>query len=470
MVAGIGLTVLLGTLAAMILRSQEQSRAHLQSNFRLRASTSATLIGTYLTQQAQREKATGERFLSDPAVSQARFETVASAFGSHAAVLLDATGAVLDVVPYERSLIGRRIANGYAHLRAAETGTVAISNVVPSAAQHEAVTAIAVPVQTPIVGRRVFSAAYGVDGGELQAFVEHVSTTPGHKVVLIDGAGQILAASPATTATTVGRADPALARAMSHGQTGAVPGSSVPSTFAETSVPGTPWRLAVMAPDRSLFASIGGLTRLVPWLIFALVSLLGGLLLALFARSLADRTRLSLLSAELEAVARTDPLTGLLNRRGFDEHVTRVAAHARRHGQPMSFLMIDLDRFKQVNDHHGHDAGDRVLCALADCLRDVLRAEDVYARLGGDEFVVAMTATDEGAAVIASQRLRRAASAVDLGDIGLERGIAMSIGFATGIHTTIDDLLRAADVELYRVKNARPPTDRSAAGAASQLT
>jgi diguanylate cyclase (GGDEF)-like protein len=316
------------------------------------------------------------------------------------------------------------------------------------------VTAIAVPFQTALFGRRVFSVGYGIDGGELKAFVAHTSTTPSHRVMLIDADGDILAASPRVHGGTLGAADGPLARAMARGSFGKVPGASQPSMFVSAPVPGTPWKIAIEVPERELFASIGGAARVTPWMIFAFVTLLGLLLLALFARSLRDRARLAALSLELEGIARTDPLTGLLNRRGFDEHATPAFARARRRREPVSILMIDLDRFKEVNDQHGHEAGDRVLGALADCLREALRAEDIVARLGGDEFVVAMFDTDERAARTAAERVLARTATVDLRDLGLEQGIPMSVGRASGVHVSPETLIREADLELYRVKDA----------------
>jgi diguanylate cyclase (GGDEF)-like protein len=453
--AAVSLVVVLGTLAVVISSSQQQSHERLEASFKLRGTTTATLIATFLSQQAQREKHTAERFLSAAHISEGSVELVASAFGSHAAVVLDGDGAVLGVVPADRALLGHRIASRYAHLQLAESGETAVSNVVPSAATGEAVTAIAVPFQTILFGRRVFSAAYAVKGDELSPFVSHTSTTPGHRVLLVDGVGNVLAASPRAAGATLAAADPPLARVLSTGrQSGGVPGARVASQFVAASVPGTAWRLLIEVPNRDLFASVGGSAQVVPWLIFALVTLLAVVLLGLFVRSLRDRTRLARLSGELESIARTDPLTRLLNRRGFDEHAAPAFALARRREEPISVLMIDLDRFKEVNDNFGHEAGDRVLCALADCMRSVLRTEDVLARLGGDEFVVLMTCAGERAARSAAERLADCAGEVDLSALGLERGIPMSIGTATGTHVTIDALIRQADAELYRIKSA----------------
>lgn len=92
--------------------------------------------------------------------------------------------------------------------------------------------------------------------------------------------------------------------------------------------------------------------------------------------------------AELEAHADRDPLTGLLNRRGFERELLRASAHVRRYGGRLVLVYLDLDGFKPVNDTHGHAAGDAVLQAVAAVLQGHVRASDLVARLGGDEFAV----------------------------------------------------------------------------------
>jgi diguanylate cyclase (GGDEF)-like protein len=193
-------------------------------------------------------------------------------------------------------------------------------------------------------------------------------------------------------------------------------------------------------------------TELVAWLVFALVTVLGVLLVSLYARSLADRSRLAGLSQTMAQTARTDSLTGLHNRRGLTEHLMRATAHARRRTEPVSVLLIDLDRFKHTNERLGHEAGDELLCAVADCMRDVLRSDDVYGRWGADEFLVALPGTNARQARFVAERLRTSAGEVQLSDIGLPDGVPMSIGVATAVHTHPEELLRAADVALYRAK------------------
>lgn len=301
----------------------------------------------------------------------------------------------------------------------------------------------------------MFSAAYDANNSALGRFVQGTVPSEPHEVLLVDGTGRVIAASPATGATTLAQADPALARAAVHASHGSVAGARTPTTFAETPVPGTFWKLLIAVPNSRMYASIAGWTQWIPWLVLVLVSILGTLLVALFARSLADRARLTSLSTRLEQIARTDALTGLLNRRALNEHLTRAAAHARRRDEPLSLMMIDLDRFKETNDEFGHKAGDQVLCAFAGCLRDALRADDIYGRWGGDEFLVALSATDSESAQAAAARLRHCAQTLDLGEIGLPDGIPFSIGIATSTETTPAELVREADGVLYEAKANR---------------
>jgi diguanylate cyclase (GGDEF)-like protein len=449
------LVLLLGVMASAIALSQNESKKRLISTFGLRAQSSATFISTFLVQQAAHERRVAGEMLSGARVPNDRFRVVVDAFGSSAAVLLDSSGRLLDVFPSAPQLLGRQLADRYAHLSAAERGRVAVSNVVPSAVRGQPVTAIAVPFPTP-QGRRVFSAAYGVAGSALGAFVNHTVPYREHQVFLLDGDDRVLAASPATTATTLSQAAPRLARAFSSGaKQGNVGGAPVPTTFTTAPVAGTTWRLLLAVPNSRLYASIGGWASRVPWIVFALVGVFGISLVALFARTLLDHARLAALSATLEETARTDPLTELHNRRALAEGLHRAALHARRSEEPFSVLMIDLDHFKEINDRFGHDAGDHVLCALADCIRSTCRGNDIYGRWGGDEFLVALSGCDEQKAELVAQRLRTAAGRVDLNDLGMEGGVPLSIGSATGIYVTPDDLISQADAALYRVKSVR---------------
>src|SRR5690606_11250214 len=107
-----------------------------------------------------------------------------------------------------------------------------------------------------------------------------------------------------------------------------------------------------------------------------------------------------------QALARTDALTGIMNRLAFHESAEQLLRLARRQQQPLSLAYLDVDNFKAVNDRHGHDSGDAVLRTIAQGLRDGMRSTDLVARLGGDEFAVLLPDTDAAAAALAVHKAR----------------------------------------------------------------
>src|SRR5438067_8677670 len=123
-------------------------------------------------------------------------------------------------------------------------------------------------------------------------------------------------------------------------------------------------------------------------------------------RCLNRTSRLTRETQDLAVLSRTDPLTGLYNRRHVEEHLAAAASAARRHHQPLSVLFIDIDRFKAINDQAGYEAGDEVLRAVADRVRAALRTEDVVGRWGGDEFLAVLAATDLTGAKTVAERIR----------------------------------------------------------------
>jgi len=169
-------------------------------------------------------------------------------------------------------------------------------------------------------------------------------------------------------------------------------------------------------------------------------------------RTRADREGLRLRNEQLERAGSLDPLTGIPNRAHLDKELVRLASHARRRRSPLAVLVLDVDLFKEINDHHGHSAGDTALRALAVLLVDAVRAEDVVGRVGGDEFLVLLPDTDaEGARELAERiRARVGAHAVDGPDETLR--ITVSIGCAAGVTVDPGELVRSADSALYEAK------------------
>ncbi|MDQ3890446.1 MAG: diguanylate cyclase [Actinomycetota bacterium] len=152
--------------------------------------------------------------------------------------------------------------------------------------------------------------------------------------------------------------------------------------------------------------------------------------------------------------ALTDPLTGLMNRRGFDDRFAEKVETAKRGAEGVSLVVFDCDNFKSINDEGGHDVGDRALEAIAGYLRASVRSEDTVGRLGGEEFAVLLPDTEPSRALAAAERLRRGLAQEVIDDWG--RPITASFGVATypDDGETPADLLRAADQAMYLAKRS----------------
>ena len=162
--------------------------------------------------------------------------------------------------------------------------------------------------------------------------------------------------------------------------------------------------------------------------------------------------RNDLLLTRLADEARTDTLTGLLNRRGFDEHASLELAHSRRDGRSIAVVTFDIDYFKGINDELGHEIGDRVLARIGELLAAESRDIDVAARFGGDEFVVLLPGCTSSDAELFAERVRGALAADD--SAGLPPA-PMSAGIlATVAPDSIEAMLQGADSALYNAKRA----------------
>lgn len=176
-------------------------------------------------------------------------------------------------------------------------------------------------------------------------------------------------------------------------------------------------------------------------------------LISALAGHLAVAVHNALLLEEVRHLATFDDLTGLAGRRHFLSELKREIDRARRERRPLSMLLLDADHFKQVNDRWGHPAGDAVLRALAQALRDGTRSLDVAGRLGGEEFGVLLPGADEATAVAVAERLRRTIAALRIPwrDDALE--IRVSIGVASWDEDLgPDDIVELADQALYQAK------------------
>ncbi|MFN4291402.1 MAG: diguanylate cyclase [Permianibacter sp.] len=181
--------------------------------------------------------------------------------------------------------------------------------------------------------------------------------------------------------------------------------------------------------------------------IIALTALVAIVLAYLFFRQRSQAER-------MRVMALTDELTRLPNRRHVFQVLTEQLQEAHQQGRDYCVLMLDIDHFKQINDRHGHDVGDKVLQRVAHCLRTTLRPGDVVGRVGGEEFLVLLPATAIGDAAEVAERMRTAVSQLSLNQVaaGLQASISMGLAARLPDERTGSALLKRADEALYQAK------------------
>ena len=163
-------------------------------------------------------------------------------------------------------------------------------------------------------------------------------------------------------------------------------------------------------------------------------------------------------NCRLTEMARVDGLTGIANRRAFDEAISEEMGRARRNGTPLSLLMLDVDHFKPFNDRYGHVAGDESLTAIAAAIRSTLnRSGDLVARYGGEEFAVLLPSTDAAGAVAVAERIRSVMNQLAIPHAGANtKTLTVSTGVAAlpeqPRSMTESDFTRLADAAMYEAK------------------
>lgn len=158
--------------------------------------------------------------------------------------------------------------------------------------------------------------------------------------------------------------------------------------------------------------------------------------------------------SELQRLANTDPLSGALNRRAFREVAETEIHNCRLRDNPASLILFDIDHFKCINDRHGHEAGDRVICEFTDLLRSSLRAHDILGRWGGEEFIVLLPAASLDQATHVGERIRRTVESSVFGRSG-ELGLRLTASAGVtdaGEGEMLDGFIRRADLALYAAK------------------
>ncbi len=428
--------------------NQAKSRAGIENRFTTRGTTASGFVESYADFLLGREYTVAKQELSTKTVTATQLRDFLTSFGFGPALLLDITGHVLNIAPYQASLIGTELGSKYTHLSTALTGKPTVSNVVASAAQRIPVVAFATPFDTPF-GGRVVSGAFNLASQPMGIYMHHVLPYPDGIVYMIDQNDTVVAAS--TTATgALAKTDSPLAHAIA----GQFEGTYRPSTggsrrFAVSEVRDTPWRIVQTVPTSTLFRSISTSDRVLPWLFLAAFALAGGALILILIRSREGRVR-------AQSDARTDAMTGIANRRALQEALQRLLGDRRRHSKEQGVLMIDVDRFKAVNDEFGHDGGDVVLHEIVSRINRCLRANDQIGRWGGEEFVVLLPNTGVDGVAVVAERIRTAVAELPIAINRINR-IEVTVSIGAAMATTEDDIdsvIMHADDALYAAKHA----------------
>jgi diguanylate cyclase (GGDEF)-like protein len=430
--------------------SQDRTDDAVRQRFVARSAQSAGFVSTFTSQLLEREQGVAGQVLTKPDVSA--FGQVVGAFGFEAGVLLDSDGALLAIAPAAPALLGTPVGQRYVHLRAALKGTPTVSGVVPSAAKGDPVIAFATPFDTPS-GRRVLSGAFLVTETPLRQYLNGMSTLPGFRGFIIDGAGNIVAASgePEKAVSTLAAEMPAVAASVKN-HSSAVDQSD--SYDVVTPIKGTPWRLVLSVPNSALLLTAHAHT-IEQRFGLGILTLIGLMSCWLGIRLRAERGALRLANRRLADLANRDGLTGLWNRRRLDELLIAEHEHCRNEKQPLSLLLVDVDDFKRVNDTFGHSAGDVVLRATADRIRRSIRDDDIVGRWGGEEFLVLLPLTNPAEAAVIAERVRLAVCSGPLaGDIGGDGvNVTVSIGCYGDATSPTETLVNLADRALYAAKS-----------------
>lgn len=469
--------VLAATVSVLLfvaLHHLESREAHAgERRMGLRADMATRFVQSYVEDLIDNQRSTARAYLGGESLPPTEFARLVGAHDYQGAVLLDASGRVRAAYPTRPGLVGRSLREGYDHLDDAMRGEVSISNVVPSAARALPIVAIATPFETR-TGRRVFSTAYEVGGSPLTSYLASAMPTTADDVYLVDAKGDIVASERRqSTVVRLQDRDPQLRAAIAGEPSGILPAGSAGEEerfYTQRHVAGTPWRLVATAPRVTVHASADPARHRARLGFVALLGAAVMLIAVLFARLVEARARLledldRRMQVEAELVrergllahqARHDSLTGLPNRALLFDRLERIQGIlGGDQGLSAAMLFVDLDRFKVINDSYGHEAGDRVLQAIADRLSDVVRPDDTVARLGGDEFAVLCENmdADEGAGAIASRIREALERPIEIGP-----GRTVTVGASIGIahchdsSTPPDRLLAEADAAMYEAK------------------
>jgi diguanylate cyclase (GGDEF)-like protein len=457
MVAVVGLVCGLGIILA---RAQGDARAAIEERFQSRLDLTARFTTAYDADVLAREAAIGARRLADAAPTAAQFDAVMQDFGFVAGAVLDADGRVIQIFPEQPDLLGVDLSARFVAMARAASGIPSISNVVSMPGRDAPVVAYAVPFETAY-GRRVLSGAFDVSTTPLSDHLENALPYGGGEVYLVDSASALVASNLplARFLRTLDGADHGLAAATALATSGRYQRDGARRWFTTSPVLGSSLVMVASAPEDSLYLPVSGIAEWLPWVVIVALGI--GSIYTVRVLFALHRSR-----EDYVLLARVDPLTGVSNRRALSDQAEHVLSEARASREPVAVLMIDLDRFKSVNDTLGHEAGDEVLRVVTARIRNALRGQDLLGRWGGEEFVAILPGVLMAQALEIADRVRASVSDSPIVVRSAEpRTVTTSVGCAITIDEDIDHVLRRADGAMYRAKRLGDSVEAAPAAA-----
>lgn len=435
----------------LISRIDAERRETLTARIESRNTQAAEFVNAYIESLMADERRLAAAVLSGP-VTPAELDRISLQNGYAAAVLLDADGEALAVTSAALALLGQPWQSRYPHLARALEGKPAVSGVLKSATDDEVILSFAVPFDT-VEGRRVFSVGHRPADSPLVAFTSNTFTLRTARALLVDGAGNVIISSDDSILPGDNLSQwPEVAAAAATSGYHDIDGEETFSVAGK--VGDTQWRLVFIVETGELLAPVSGPSRLVPWGILVAFTIAALSAVAMWRRAHEEHQARLGYEQRLHALAMSDELTGLANRRVAVERLQQALARAKLSRTPVAVLYIDVDNFKTINDGFGHAAGDTVLIAVADRLRVIFRRQDTVARLGGDEFVVICEdLADADALDQVAARTRAALEEPYLISDGILVPGSSSVGFTTAVEGEAPEtVLDRADRQMYERK------------------
>jgi diguanylate cyclase (GGDEF)-like protein len=444
MVAVLGIVSVFGLVLA---RAQDDARLAIRDRFQTRLDLTTRFTTAYNADVVEREASVAARRLGGSAPTADEFKDVMEDFGFATGVLLDSSGRLMQSYPDDPSLLNADMTAGHAYLARALSGIPSVSNVVLTGVDQIPVVGYAMPFQTPF-GRRVVSGAFDVSTTPLSDHMQNALPYEGGEVYLVDATGALVASNVplAHFLRTFDSADHGLAAAAAQSPSGRYLRDGVWRWFTTSPVSGSSLLMVASAPESVMYLPVEGTSEWLPWIVIVALGL--GSIYTVRVLFALHRSR-----EDYVLLARVDPLTGVSNRRALSANADRVLSEARSSRGSVAVLMIDLDRFKSINDSLGHEAGDEVLRVVTARIRNALRGDDLLGRWGGEEFVAVLPGASLQQALEIADRVRVSVSDSPITVLAAEpRTVTASVGCAVTTDEDIDQVLRRADGAMYRAK------------------